>query len=34
MINREEKLYKGYKRINFILEGYTGSVIVPKKSRR
>ncbi len=32
MINREEKLYKGYKRINFILEGYTGSAIVPKKT--
>ena len=32
MINREEELYKGYKRINFILEEYTGSVIIPKKT--
>ncbi|MCK5811637.1 MAG: alpha/beta hydrolase [Clostridiales bacterium] len=34
MNNIEEKTYKGYKRINFILNGYTGSVIVPKKAER
>ncbi len=32
MINRKEELYKGYKRINFILDGYTGSVIVPTEA--
>lgn len=31
MINKEETQYKGYKRINFTLNGYTASVIFPMK---
>ena len=32
MNKQEEKSYKGYKRFNFILNGYIGSVIIPKKA--
>lgn len=32
MCDKTEKLYKSYKRIGFLLNGYSGSVIFPKKA--